>query len=291
MVSLEELASLDLQLWLRSGEEAANRLHCAQSTISRRNIETLRRFNISMKRSDGEWRLFGNKAFLNLERQIHQLHRLTHQSQPLRLEANFWATPVLASPAPAHWMLGVGDHVGMERPLQLVRERIIDAWIGSYQPDLPNNDSELAIIDLCSTPVYLVANKNHPLAGKKQLTIEDLEKFPSLSIPGKIFPKTEKILKRHQLWSNPARMQRYKPSAWQGQTEDQVTLCYGTCLALEVMPELTILDYDLELVSGESLVVRRDLLSQPMIKELLAILKKRVQQKAKQHGQRLTPLV
>ena len=291
MVSLEELASLDLQLWLRSGEEAANRLHCAQSTISRRNIETLRRFNISMKRSDGEWRLFGNKAFLNLERQIHQLHRLTHQSQPLRLEANFWATPVLASPAPAHWMLGVGDHVGMERPLQLVRERIIDAWIGSYQPDLPDNDSELAIIDLCNTPVYLVANKNHPLAGKKQLTIEDLEKFPSLSIPGKIFPKTEKILKRHQLWSNPARMQRYKPSAWQGQTEDQVTLCYGTCLALEVMPELTILDYDLELVSGESLLVRRDLLSQPMIKELLAILKKRVQQKAKHHGHRLTALV
>ena len=69
MVSIEELASLDLQLWLRSGEEAANRLHCAQSTISRRNIETLRHFNVSMKRSDGEWRLYGNKAFLNLERQ------------------------------------------------------------------------------------------------------------------------------------------------------------------------------------------------------------------------------
>ena len=86
-------------------------------------------------------------------------------------------------------------------------------------------------------------------------------------------------------------MQRYKPSAWQGQTEDQVTLCYGTCLALEVMPELTILDYDLGLVSGESLVVRRDLLGQPMIKKLLAILKKRVQQKAKQHGHCLTVLI
>tara|TARA_B100001939_G_scaffold308993_1_gene290027 strand:- start:286 stop:402 length:117 start_codon:yes stop_codon:yes gene_type:complete len=37
-------------------------------------------------------------------------------------------------------------------------------------------------------------------------------------------------------------------------------------------------------------VVRRDLLGQPMIKKLLAILKKRVQQKAKQHGHRLTAL-
>ena len=291
MVSIEELASLDLQLWLRSGEEAANRLHCAQSTISRRNIETLRRFNISMKRADGEWRLFGNKAFLNLERQIHQLHRLRHQSQPLRLEANFWATPTLASPAPEHWMLGVGDHIGMERPLQLVRERIIDAWIGSYQPDLPNNDPDLAVIDLCSTPVYLVANKNHPLAGQQKLSAKDLEAFPSLSIPGKIFPKTERILKSHKLWNNAARMKCFKPSAWQGQTEDQVTLCYATCLGLEVMPDLVILDYDLKLVSAESLVVRRDILEQPMIKKLFQCLQKRVYRKAKRHGHRLTPLI
>ena len=36
MVGIDDLAMLDLQLWLRSGEAAASRLHCAQSTISRR---------------------------------------------------------------------------------------------------------------------------------------------------------------------------------------------------------------------------------------------------------------
>ena len=37
MVGIDDLAMLDLQLWLRSGEAAATRLHCAQGTISRRN--------------------------------------------------------------------------------------------------------------------------------------------------------------------------------------------------------------------------------------------------------------
>ena len=55
MVGIDDLAMLDLQLWLRSGEAAATRLHCAQSTVSRRNIETLRCFGLELQREDGEW--------------------------------------------------------------------------------------------------------------------------------------------------------------------------------------------------------------------------------------------
>ena len=55
MVGIDDLAMLDLQLWLRSGEAAATRLHCAQSTISRRNGETLRCFDLTMVRDSGEW--------------------------------------------------------------------------------------------------------------------------------------------------------------------------------------------------------------------------------------------
>ena len=61
MVGIDDLAMLDLQLWLRSGEAAASRLHCAQSTISRRNPpnETLRCFDLTMVRDAGEWQLTG----------------------------------------------------------------------------------------------------------------------------------------------------------------------------------------------------------------------------------------
>ena len=76
MVGIDDLAMLDLQLWLRSGEAAATRLHCAQSTISRRNGETLRCFDLTMVRDAGEWQLQGDQTLLQMERGVHQLHRM-----------------------------------------------------------------------------------------------------------------------------------------------------------------------------------------------------------------------
>ena len=56
-------------------------------------------------------------------------------------------------------------------------------------------------------------------------------------------------------------MKRYRPELWQGRTEDQVTLAYASCLALEVMPGLVPLNFDLGLTSGESLLICRGLRS------------------------------
>ena len=57
---------------------------------------------------------------------------------------------------------------------------------------------------------------------------------------------------------------------------------------LEVMNDLTPIDYDLNLISGESLVVRRDLAGEHRIQSLLACLKERVALKAAEHEE-LTP--
>ena len=92
MVGIDDLAMLDLQLWLRSGEAAASRLHCAQSTISRRNNETLRCFDLRMVRDAGEWQLRGDQTLLQMERGVHQLHRMLSSSVKCRLEADFWAS-------------------------------------------------------------------------------------------------------------------------------------------------------------------------------------------------------
>lgn len=80
-------------------------------------------------------------------------------------------------------------------------------------------------------------------------------------------------------------MNRYTKQQWEGKTEDQITLSYATCLGLEVMENLTTLDYDLELNSGESLVVKKSLLDNEKIQSLLPCLKKRIIQKAKTHNE------
>ena len=174
----------------------------------------------------------------------------------------------------------------MIRPLYLIREGIIDAWISSYQPDLPEQDDpEFAVIDLCKTPVKLVANKNHPLSNKKNIDKQDLEAFPSLSLPSGWFPRTEAKLRSHGLWSTEARMKKYKKELWEGKTEDQATLSYATCLGLEVMKNLTVINYDLNLISGESLIVKKSLIDNEKIQSLVSHLKRRILNKAKIHDE------
>ncbi len=283
MISIDDLKYLDFQIWLRSGEEGAKRLFTTQSTISRRNAETLKILNLKTKRDGfGEWIVEGDATLLNMERNIHQLYRASNNEEKLRLEATFWSGPTLAMPVPEGWINGVWDHVGMTRPLHLIREGIIDAWISSYQPDLPDPDNpDFAIIDLCKTPVKLVANEYHPLAKKKDICKQDLESFPALSLPKGWFPRTEAKLRSHGLWSTEARMKRYKRELWEGKTEDQLTLSYATCLGLEVMKDLAILNYDLNLISGESLIVKKSLIDNRKIQSLASCLKERVIEKSK----------
>ena len=287
MISIADLKYLDFQIWLRSGEECAKRLFTTQSTISRRNAETLKTLDLKLKRDEfGDWVTEGATKFLEMERNIHQLYRLNNNKERLRLEATFWAGPTLATPVPEGWINGIWNHVGMIRPLYLIREGIIDAWISSYQPDLPEQDDpEFAVIDLCKTPVKLVANKNHPLSNKKNIDKQDLEAFPSLSLPSGWFPRTEAKLRSHGLWSTEARMKKYKKELWEGKTEDQATLSYATCLGLEVMKNLTVINYDLNLISGESLIVKKSLIDNEKIQSLVSHLKRRILNKAKIHNE------
>ena len=82
MISVADLKYLDFQIWLRSGEECARRLFTTQSTISRRNTETLKTLDLKTKRDEfGEWIIEGDTRLLNMERIIHQLYRLDNQEE------------------------------------------------------------------------------------------------------------------------------------------------------------------------------------------------------------------
>lgn len=290
MLTIEELSFLDTQIWVRSGEECAKRHFTTQSNVSRKNSATLEFLQAKLERNAlGEWEITGEHPLLEMERKIHQYYRFTNDEQKLRLEATVWAGPTLATAAPENWIHGTWDHAGMERPLHLLKKRIIDAWLGSYQPDMPDKQNpDFLVIDLCKTPVYLCASHGHPLINKGRVAREDLDDFPSLSLPSGWFPKTEAILKSHGLWSTPSKMKKYKPKKWENRTQDNLTLCYATCLALEVMTNLEKINYDLELVSGESLVILREFADTKIISDLLTHLKRRVKEKSHIHKD-LTP--
>ena len=163
VVSIEELACLDTLIWLRSGAVAADRLGVAQSTISRRVNHVARLLNLRFFKPNGEWETLGDQNILNLERLVHQRYRWFH-GRVLRIEAQYYSVPLFCDPIPDGWTPGTFDFMEIHTPLRLLRNGVIDAWIGCY-PDVPDeDDSELACFHLTRLPSHLVVAVDHPLA-------------------------------------------------------------------------------------------------------------------------------
>lgn len=276
MLTLECLASLDLSLWLRSGQAAGQRLGLNQSSVSRKCNQALELFGLELVKQDQEWSLQGDAALLQLERRVHQLARWQDLA-PLRLEATYWSGPLLATPAPAGWLLGTCDIVGVGLPMALLRQRVIDGWIAAG-PDWPDpDDPELVALPLCRYPVHLVVGPNHPLLNQGPISWDDVAAFPSLALPPGTYPKVEACLKQLGLWNAPVRMRRYRRERWEGQTEADLTIGYATVLSERVAGSLVRLPLDLPLNSGESLVVRREFGPHPHTLALAAELHRRLE--------------
>jgi DNA-binding transcriptional LysR family regulator len=277
MVSLEELNALDLQIWLRTGLQAAQASGCNQSTISRRVERALRVFQLQIRRRGGEWQLRGDPQLLRLEREVHQLSRFLGQ-QPLRFEITPLMVPLFAKPTPRGWHLGRGDILGLLRPLELLRERILDAWLIDNSFDLPAaDDPELVRFDLARYPLWLAAGDGHPLVGERGLSLADLRRFPVPQIPLPLFPKTGPAFTALGLAGPALRFRRYDPADWEGRTADGVTLTYGTPFNLAVHPGLHQLDSEPLLTNGVSLVVHRDHRDQPAVQDLCDLVLRRLQ--------------
>ncbi len=284
MLSIKTLAALDCYLWLEHGNEVATRLKTTQSTISRQIKSALKELQIDLYPGMGSQHseLRGDISLLVEERRVHQLARLSGKAEK-RIEANYWSGPIFLDQITNDWIPGTYSIMGMNRPLQLLNDRIIDAWIGSYQPDLPDNSSDWWVLDLLTMPVHILVSPNHPLAGIKSLTKCDLDAFPSLALPEGWFPKSEAILRNQGLWSDTVRKKRYNPSIWEGRCEDDVTMSFGHSLSQTQSPGLVRLDWDLGLTSGEALVVRRDLQINPEINKIAEYLQNKAQIIATQH--------
>jgi DNA-binding transcriptional LysR family regulator len=275
MVSEEQLDALDLLLWLGSGQQAAARMGCNQSSVSRRIQGCLETLSLRLRRIGGQHRLSGRQDFLALERHIHQLVRFERQRH-LRLEATHCISHLLTDPPLPGWILGSFDHHGVMRMHTLLRERVVDAWISSDGFDLPAaDDPDLVSLPLSRWPARLLVSRRHPLVGERGLSSADLDRFPVLEFPESIYPRMAHVLQELGFGASHLRLPRYDRGSWNEQTADQVTLSFGSTLSVLGVPDQVEIDWDLGLESGESVVLRRDLVGHGAVADLVHRLRRR----------------
>ena len=283
MIDQDTLAALDALLWLRTGAEASARLGISPPMISRHAKKCLDLFDLELQRIDGEWHTVGDMTTLLLERHVHQTARwLSHR--PLRLEATYWSGPLLCTPTPDRWLLGLCNIVGTPRNFQLIRDRIVDAFVTGL-PDVPRaDDPDLCAYCLSSMPVFFVVKPGHPLIGKTNLSYDDIATYPTLGLPQGAYPSVEKSLKALGLWNDIVRMTRYKRERWEGLSEENVTIGYATCLSMAISGgNLIALPLELPFQSGEAIVVRREFATEPELIGLRNLIQSRLQRLANDH--------
>lgn len=277
MIELEVLDALDGLQWLGCGEEVSRKLGISQPTVSRHCARALSIFGLLLERQHGEWELIGDQTFLRLERQVHQSARALGFGA-MRLEATYWSAPFLCSDLPSGWMMGRSNIVGIKRNLQLLQERIIDAWIAGL-PDVPTPaHPELAVIHLSRMPVYFTCAPGHPLLSRQTITYADIAEFPSLALPAGSYPLVEQALKSLGLWNDGIRMTRYQRQKWEAKSEAELTISYGTPLSLAISGgRLCRLPLRLPFDSGDALVVHRDLQANARVEALIGHLRQGIE--------------
>jgi hypothetical protein len=282
MVEQGCLASLDGLIWLRTGHQVAAKFNQHQTTVSRNSRKCAKIFGISLERQAAEWQVIGDQKLLALQRKVHQ-HVRFQSNQPLRLDAQHWSGPLLCAPAPTGWILGNLNFLEYQRPEQLLRKRIIDAWLTSY-PDTPDQDPDLATIRLSTMPMYLVVQAGHPLlALGDAVSFADVARYPLLPLPEQAFPKFQRMLKAMGLDPDPSTSEPLAADnvACQERIED-LMVGFSSPQTLPLFgEEIRILPLNLPIEVGDALVVRREFSEFPQIQALIDLLRNRLTELAK----------
>jgi hypothetical protein len=293
MVSVDELDALDLLIWFGRGAPAARQLGCNQSTISRRCQTVLHTFGLRLHKDSHGWPCTESHDLLERERRLHQLYRLK-TGQPLRIDASLLAAPLLRQGAPSGWWRGPLDEVGWQRPFQLLRQRILDAWVSGMAQELPAQEQEWFIsVPLLETPMLLAASASDPLTQEPGLAIGDVAHLPRLAPRAGSYLHTETLLGawRRQLQpleldSRPWRRSRHTGCS---PAPHARLLHYNTAVSLLDRPDLRPLRLNLGVSTVTSLVMHRDLADEPRLQELVLLLRQRAAQLDGQASRVATP--
>lgn len=285
MLAPDTLESLDSLIWFGSGEQAAHHCHCSQSAISRRATQAAARLGIKLKKCGNAWDTVPHSQLLRLERHVHQLYRFL-KARRLRLDADHWAGQAILLDLPEAWISGPPGRIGIERPLHLLRERIIDAWISCTQADLPDQeDPHVIAFEIATMPLHIAGGSSHPLAGETGLSTNDLITYPSLGLHLECYPRFGQLLAQKGLWKDTISMDPYQFHDWEGRVTQSLATIPVNSLSTDLSQGLSVLDWPTGINDCLALIVRRDLCEQAEIQHLLDQLRRRAQAMARHNGE------
>lgn len=263
MLETEELFSLDALLWLQSGRRAGAMLGVNQSTMSRRSRDCLKRLGLPLEHCLSTDPQHPLQELLQLERQLHQQHRL-RGGAPLRLLANHWARLHLLEPPPSGWIVPDSELVPPHGdPLGLLTARIVDAAVLSG-PEVRDLDRcRWRVVDLSALPLQILVPKGHPLARERQLVRADLASLAPLVFA----PIVPQAVQRTMT------LLYGLLGAGRGATGDDpsaaVAPCMATRLTRQLWPGHVPLDVGLPVPASDHLVVLKELPWAPGFEQLL----------------------
>lgn len=269
------LIALDHLCWLGSGREVADRLDCNPSTVSRKAEGCAVSLGLLLRKRAGLWILYGDGALLEAERHLHQRYRLAGYG-PLRLDVSADLARLLGDPPHDGWQSGGQGHFSFRRPLELLEQRVIDAWLCSFCEELPVlEEAGWQVIELLEIPLLLLAAADHELVASGAATADDpllLRSFPCLALPHHCQPRRQALLQRLGLGNLLLALERHDDGKWDGALDDGRTIRPGTPFDLIERNGWKALPVPLRHPARLGLVVQKDLVDEPAVQELHAAL-------------------
>ena len=278
MTELQSFSDLDVVDYLEifnSTVQASSLLGISQSSCSRRYRALSESLEICFERCDNGYSATSNLDVLFLLRQA---------SQKLRIRRNqfrysqSWHSQSHA--IPKQWQNFSILSMDQSSYMNLLSNRLLDICcmgLMEYEHILDINAS-----DLNSKPVVigesflayplmewnyiLIAHKNHPLANKSDIEIDDLKKYPSPGLQFGVAPAFMTQIKKNGLGSSPYGISKYEILRWEAVSKDGYSLSYAPSHLLTFLKNkynLAPLNYDLKLKESVAIIGCLDVMRSP----------------------------
>jgi hypothetical protein len=275
---VSDLEVLDFLELFNSTVESAKRLGISQSSCSRRYRSFSELFGIGFDRIADQYRATSNFDVLTSLRQAAQKLRVRQLRPRITIGWQLGNLPLSGL-----------DEVGQVLPirpmnswrlLSLLEQRLVDVALmgvmefqsllrqplGRLRSRLIPLSSSMLCVPIGLFEYKLLAHRDHPLQGRRDLKADDFSQYPSPALPLGTAPALMEALQNQGLATQQCGLIDYDEACWEGFASNGLGLSYG---APHQVPRLVNryqihpLNYGLDLHECFGLVGHRDVLSDP----------------------------
>jgi hypothetical protein len=239
--------------------------------VSRHANHVQQTFGISLNRlPGGAYGMTGNDRLLGLERQVHQVARFLGR-RPMRLHL-ITGKGHLAKGLPQGWCCNPPSRLEpWVDGAALLDSYVLDACIMQRPQVVSLNSQRFCVIELLSSPLYLVSNGSHALSHEKGIKAADLASQTELihlhALPVATRLATEQL---HASLIGEQRqvVTQLSKATYLGECPITAKVYYVNALGLGLQDRVCI-DFDVKYTTSDYLVILRENMEAPGIQLLL----------------------